>query len=410
MEPDLDPGAARFRAELRDWIAAEAPEALADLIDWNKNVIPGGYGHEEIDRAQAHPAYAEWMAKLAAKKLICPQWPADYGGQGLSPVQMAILNEEFYRAGVPRVTRGMGESMVGPAIMAHGTDEQKTHFLARILSGEDVYCEGYSEPDAGSDLAGVRTRGVLDGDEIVITGHKTWTSSAAKANRMFVLCRTDPDAPKHAGLSFVLIDFRDPGVRYQPIHQMTGTSEFCEEFLDSVRAPLFNVIGGLNKGWKVAMTVLGHERGSRATVAHLGLEREFWDLAGNARERGKIADALVRQQLAWAYTMIQLMRFSGLRNLEDAAEGRTPGPEASVSKLFVSEYHRRFGEIALHIDGPAGLLRPAGEGYPTTWWQNIFMASRAETIYAGSSEIQRNIIGEHALGLPKEPRQGVSTL
>jgi alkylation response protein AidB-like acyl-CoA dehydrogenase len=298
----------------------------------------------------------------------------------------------------------MGEALVGPSVIVHGTPEQRAHFLPRIISGADVYCQGFSEPGHGSDLAAVETRGVVDGDEIVVTGQKVWTSGASRATMMFVLCRTDPDAEKHAGLSYVLIPFTGPGVEYRPIRQMSGASEFCEDFLDGVRAPLFNVIGGLNNGWRVAMTTLGHERGGRATVQHLGFEREFWELADTARKYGKAADPLVRQQLAQAYTGVQLMRFSGLRTLAEMAEGRPPGPEASVAKLFWSEYHKRLGEIAMAITGADGLLRPEGAGYPTTGWQNVFLSSRAGTIYSGTSEIQRTIIGERGLGLPKEPR------
>ena len=221
---------------------------------------------------------------------------------------------------------------------------------------------------------------------------------------MFLLCRTDPGAEQHAGLSYVLIDFTGPGVQYRPIKQMSGAAAFCEDFLDGVRAPVFNVIGGLNNGWRVAMTTLGHERGGRATVAHLAFEREFWALVETARKRGRTADPLVRQQLAWAYTQVELMRYSGLRTLAQLAAGRPPGPEASVAKLFWSEYHKRLGEIAMGIEGADGLLRPDGGGYPVSSWQSVLLSSRAGTIYSGTSEIRRNIIGERALGLPREPR------
>ncbi len=404
MELDLGPEIAQFRAELCDWIAAEAPAGLAELADWRTAMTAGGRRGARLTEAQADPAYAEWAEKLLARRLICPQWPEEFGGQGMDAVRVAVLNEEFDRAGVPRVHRGMGESLVGPSIIVHGTPEQQAHFLPRIIAGTDVYCQGFSEPGHGSDLAAVETRGVVDGSEIVITGQKVWTSGAAQANRMFVLCRTDPTVPKHAGLSYVLIDFTDPAVQYRPISQMSGASGFCEDFLDGVRAPLFNVIGGLGNGWRVAMTTLGHERGGRATVQYLGYEREFWELADTARKRGKDAAPLVRQQLAWAYTHVELMRYSGLRTLAQVATGRPPGPEASVAKLFWSEYHKRLGEVAMDIEGPDGLLRPEGDGYPTGRWQNVFLSSRAGTIYSGTSEIQRNIIGERALGLPKEPR------
>jgi alkylation response protein AidB-like acyl-CoA dehydrogenase len=322
----------------------------------------------------------------------------------MNAVRVAVLNEEFYRAGVPRVIRGMGEALVGPSVIVHGTPQQREHFLPRIISGEDIYCQGFSEPDHGSDLAAVQTRGEVAGDEIVITGQKVWTSGAARATMMFVLCRTDPAAEKHAGLSYVLIPFTGPQVRYRPIRQLSGAAEFYEDFLDGVRAPLFNVIGGLNNGWRVAMTTLGHERGGSATVQHLRFEREFWELVETARKHGRTADPLVRQQLAQAYTGVQLMRFSGLRTLARVAAGHPPGPEASVSKLFWSEYHKRLGEIAMGIIGADGLLRPEGAGYPTSPWQGVYLSSRAGTIYSGTSEIQRTIIGERALGLPKEPR------
>jgi alkylation response protein AidB-like acyl-CoA dehydrogenase len=404
MELDLGPEIAQFRAELREWIAAQTPPGLVELTDWNTVMTAGGNRGARLARAWAHPAYAEWTARLAARRLICPHWPAEYGGQGMDAVHLAVLNEEFHRAGVPRVSRGMGESLVGPSIIVHGTPEQKAYFLPRIINGEDVYCQGFSEPNHGSDLAAVETRGVVEGDEIVVTGQKVWTSGAARANRMFALVRTDPDAEKHRGLSYVLFDFKDPKVSYRPIKQMSGAAEFAEDFLDGVRAPLFNVIGGLNNGWRVAMTTLGHERGGNATVAHLAFQREFWDLVETARKRGKAGDPLVRQQLAWAYTQAEIMRFSGLRTLAQVAKGRPPGPEASVAKLFWSEYHKRLGEIAIGIEGSDGLLRPDGDGYAVSTWQNVFLSSRAGTIYSGTSEIQRNIIGERALGLPKEPR------
>jgi alkylation response protein AidB-like acyl-CoA dehydrogenase len=404
MDLDLGPEIAEFRWQLREWIAANAPEPLAALTDWTMASTTGGYRGAELARAAAHPAYAEWERRLGDARLICPQWPEEFGGQGLDGVRLAVLNEEFHLTGLPRVRRGMGESLVGPSIIVHGTDEQRAYFLPRIISGEDVYCQGFSEPDYGSDLAGVQTRAEVQDGEVVITGTKVWTSGAALANMMFALCRSDPDAPKHAGLSYVLFPFTHPGVQYRPIRQMSGAAEFCEDFIDGVRVPLFNVIGGLNNGWKVAMTTLGHERGGAATVQHLGYEREFWELVETARKYGKNTDPLVRQQLAWAYTGVQVLRFSGLRTLAQVAEGRPPGPEASVAKLAWSEYHKRLGEIAVGIVGTDALVRPDGPGYPTTAWQNVFLSSRAGTIYSGTSEIQRNIIGERALGLPKEPR------
>jgi alkylation response protein AidB-like acyl-CoA dehydrogenase len=407
MELDLGPEITQFRTELREWIAREAPEGLAELADWNMAASGGARRAPRMAEALASPLYAEWDRKLSAARLICPHWPAEYGGQDMDAVRLAVLNEEFYRAGVPRVNRGMGESLVGPSVIGHGTPEQKATFLPRIISGEDRYCQGFSEPNHGSDLAAVETKGEVDGDEIVITGQKVWTSGAMYANKMFILCRTDPTVPKHAGLSYVLIDFTDPAITFRPIKQISGAAEFCEDFFDGVRAPLFNVIGGLNNGWRVAMTTLTNERGGRATVQHLGFEREYWELVETARKHGKNTDPLVRQQLAWAYTQVQLMKFSGLRTMARLAAGMPPGPEASVAKLFWSEYHKKLGEIAAGIEGTDTLVRPEGGAdgdYVTTQWQNVFLSSRAGTIFSGTSEIQRNITGERVLGLPKEPR------
>jgi alkylation response protein AidB-like acyl-CoA dehydrogenase len=408
MELDLGPEIAAFRADLRTWLGRNTPKGLADLTDWHNVGVTGGHRPADLGAALADPRYTEWEQTLVRDRYVCPQWPAEYGGQDLDGVRVAVLNEEFARANVPRVVRGMGEALVGPAVLVHATEEQKRHFLPRIVSGEDAYCQGFSEPGHGSDLASVQTRGVVDGDEIVVTGQKVWTSGAQRANMMFVLCRTNPDAPKHSGLSYVLIPFTGPEVTFRPIRQMTGAAEFCEDFIDGARAPMFNVIGGLDNGWRVAMTTLGHERGGRSTVQHLRFEREFWALVDTARKYGRQHDPLVRQQLAWAYTQVQLMRFAGLRTLAAVAEGRQPGPEASVNKLFWSEYHRRLGEIAMTIVGSDGLVRPDGEDYPTTTWQNVFLASRAGTIYSGTSEIQRNIVAERALGLPREPKPATS--
>jgi alkylation response protein AidB-like acyl-CoA dehydrogenase len=404
MDIDLGPEVEQFRAELRAWIEAEAPEELAGVYDWSGHTVFAGHDSMVRLAATKHPSYAQWEAKLVARRLVCPEWPEEYGGQGLDPVRTSVLNEELQRAGLPRVTRGAGESLVGPAVIAHGTPEQKAAFLPKILTGEHVYCQGFSEPNHGSDLAAVETRGVVDGDEIVITGQKVWTSGADEANMMFILCRTDPTVPKHAGMSYVLFDFTDPAVTVRPIRQISGSAEFAEDFFDGVRAPLFNVIGELGDGWRVAMTTLGFERGSSATVQYLGFEKEYWELVEMARKHGKTTDPNVRQQLAWAYTQVQLMKFSGLRTLAQLAAGKQPGPEASLVKLFWSEYWRRVGEIAVGIAGSESMLRPQGDNYPTDHWQDVFLASRAGTIYAGSNEIQRNIIGERVLGLPKEPR------
>jgi alkylation response protein AidB-like acyl-CoA dehydrogenase len=231
-----------------------------------------------------------------------------------------------------------------------------------------------------------------------------WTSGADRANWIFVLCRTEPEAPRHRNLSYVLMPMRENGIEIRPLEQMNGATGFFEVFIDRARAPLTNVIGGLGNGWRVAMTTLGFERGGRAAVAHLAYEREFWALVETAREYGRDRDPLVRQQLAWAYAQVQVMRYQGLRRLAQMAVRREPGPEASLTKLYWSEYHRRFGEIAMDVIGADALVRPDGDGYATSRWQRTFLSSRAGTIFSGTSEIQRNIIADRALGLPREPR------
>jgi alkylation response protein AidB-like acyl-CoA dehydrogenase len=406
MDIDLGPEYVTFRSEMREWIGSNIPKGLKELANWGWQPIAGGRQGAGRIQAMSDPIYREWEERLADAKLVCAQWPVEVGGRGWDAVRFAVFNEELRHQGVPAVRRGMGESLAGPAIIVHGTAEQKAYFLPRIVSGEDVYCQGYSEPNHGSDLGAVETKGVVDGDELVINGQKVWTSGAQWANMIFVLCRTDPDAPKHRGLSYVLVPFSEEnGVTVRPLRQLSGAAEFCEDFLDGARAPLFNVIGGLNNGWAPAMTTLGFERGGNATTAHLGFEQELWDLIGVARKNGKAEDPLIRQRLAWCYTQVQLIRFAGLRLLASLAEGREPGPEASISKLFWSEYHKVFGELAIDVVGLDAVIRPEGDGYATDDWQDIFLSSRAGTIYSGTSQIQKNIIGERALGLPKEPQR-----
>ena len=396
-----------FRREIRQWILDHSPSGLADLADWNAPVL-GGTAGKGLEEAKASGCYRKWESSLMAARLICPQWPEAVGGRGLSSVEMAVVNEEFHRAGVPRVTRGMGELLVGPSVIVHGSDEQRARFLPRIITGEDLYCQGFSEPDHGSDLAGIETRAVIDGEELVITGQKVWTSGANGANMMFLLCRTDPEAPRHHGITYVIVPMFDNNIEIRPIRQMSGPAQFCQEFISGARAPLSNVIGGINNGWRVAMTTLGDERASRATVQHMAYEHEFWELVELLRKNGKSTDPVTRQHLAWAYTEIALMRFSGARMLAELAQERRPEVALLLSKLQWSEYHKRFGELAMDLLGLDSLVLPDGSEYGLNRWQAVFLWSRAATIYSGTSEIQRNIIGERALGLPREPAPGAS--
>ncbi|SNT58502.1 Acyl-CoA dehydrogenase [Actinomadura meyerae] len=400
LESDISPipysdVALEFRAEIREWLERNAP---AHLRGAEVPRVPDPELKTHLDR---------WADTLTEAGYMCVAWPREYGGRGLSGVEVALMNEEFARAGVPRLTRGMGESLVGPAVIAHATEEQKRRVLPPIISGEHDYCQGFSEPGAGSDLAGLRTRGEIDGADLVINGQKIWTSGYYKANWMFCLVRTDPAAPKHRGISYVLLPLRvdgEPnGVEFRPIKRMTGQALFAETFLTDARTPLTNVIGGLNEGWRVAMTTLGSERGGSATTQHAAFERQFWRLVGEVRERGLGDDVRVREQLGWAWSQIQVIRATGLGLVADlAAGGAGQGlANGSTSKIRWSEFQRRLTEIALDLIGPDALL--TGPGYELDEWQDDFLAARSHTIWGGTAEVQRNIIGERVLGLPKEP-------
>jgi alkylation response protein AidB-like acyl-CoA dehydrogenase len=391
---DLGEDARTFQSEVREWLAENAPK---DLIGVQPGLRTPGPQRERL---------REWGDHLHAAGYMCVAWPKEHGGRGLTPIELALLNEEFHRSGVPRVTRGMGEWLVGPSIIMHGTEEQKETFLPRIIAGEDRYCQGFSEPDAGSDLASLRTKGAIQGDEVIVTGQKVWTSGHFDATMMFCLCRTDESARKHAGISYVLIpielDGKPNGIEFRGIKQMSGHSHFAETFIDGARAPLDNVIGGLNNGWRVAMTTLGNERGGNATTQYTGFADELEQLVDEARARGKLSDPQVRNDLAWAYCNVEVMRYGGLRLLGEMVAGADSGGSGSTNKIRWSEYGRRLGEIALDLIGPESLV--VGDDYSLGAWQETFLTNRTTTIWGGTAEIQRNIISERVLGLPKEAR------
>ena len=389
-EIDFGPSARAVAAEARAWLAEHASEAGDH--DETRGVTPKG----------------AWTDRLREARWLCLGWPEVYGGRALSGLEAAAVDAEFKRAGVPRPTLGMGESLVGPAIIVHGTDEQKARFLPRILDGTDRYCQGFSEPDAGSDLANVQTRGVVDGDELVITGQKVWTSWYWDATTLFCLCRTNPAAAKHDGISYVLVPLaRDEagrpqnGIELRPLRQIGGDAHFAETFLDGARAPLTNVIGGLDNGWRVSKTTLGNERGGSAATQHVRFEVALRKLIDEARRRGRADEPVLRQRLAAAHTKVELIRFGGLRTLAALIDTGDPGPTASIAKMLWSEFHRDFGELALDVLGADATV--VGEGYRLDRWQADFFGSRSSTIWGGTAEIQRNIVGERVLGLPREP-------
>jgi alkylation response protein AidB-like acyl-CoA dehydrogenase len=305
--------------------------------------------------------------------------------------------------------------MLGNTLLQWGTDEQKQHYLPRILSNEDIWCQGYSEPNAGSDLGSLSCRAVLDGDQWVINGQKIWTSGGHLADHIFVLARTDTDAPKHKGISFLLVDMRQPGVEVRPIRMISGDSEFNEVFFTDATCPKSEVVGGVNNGWAVAMTLLGYERGEAAATMPIRFQGELDRLRALAAENGTADDPRIRQRLAECHTKVQIMRWLGMRTLTGYLAGRGPGPESSIFKVYWSEYHRVITELAMDMLGPEGLVpsgRPPSSSFQTddagapnssASWAMTFLTARAETIYAGTSQIQRNIMGERVLGLPKEP-------
>ena len=403
---------------MRPTYSAEAEEYRAKVQAFLAERLPATWGGIGTLTGEALTRFVtEWRGVLYEAGYLAPGWPVEYGGAGLSALEQVILAEEFTRAGVPSggPNDAFGIQMLGNTLLLFGTEEQKRHYLPRILSGADTWCQGYSEPNAGSDLANVGLRAVLDGDQWVLNGQKIWTSAGHLADHIFTLARTDPDAPKHKGITFLLVDMRQPGIEVRPIKMISGESEFNEVFYTDATTPKDEVVGGVNDGWRVAMGLLGFERGEAAATVPIRFQAEVDRLLLLARERGVAEHPLVRQKLAWAYSQVQLMRWNGMRVLTGFLAGQHPGPDAAISKLFWSEYHRVVTELAVPVYGAEAMTiegRPpssafqtddAGAPNSTASWVNTFLNARAGTIYAGTSQVQRNIIGEMVLGLPKEP-------
>jgi alkylation response protein AidB-like acyl-CoA dehydrogenase len=344
--------------------------------------------------------------------------PKRYGGgeQPPDPLKATIIAEEFRKASAPSELVGQGPSMLAPTLVEHGTEEQKQQFIRDTLLGKITWCQGYSEPGSGSDLASLRTRGVLDGDFWVINGQKIWTSNAHTANWIFVLTRTAPENSKHQGITFLLVPMDQPGVEVRPIKNIAGHSHFNEVFFTDARTAKGNVVGEVNNGWAVANTLLGFERGAGASVASLRFRAELDRLTDLARDHGRLGDPQIRQRLAWAHSKVEIMRYLGMQALTSFLAGEQPGPSSSIGKLNWSEYHKVVTELSMDIQGAAGLVMDGPPAYTgistadpgidnsTAVLQSVFLSARAGTIYAGTSQVQRNIIGERILGLPKEPR------
>jgi len=381
-----------FRADVRAFLSEHLVGEFAEL---------GGRGGSG-DETFGFETRLRWEKVLADGGWTCLGWPTEYGGRGASVSEQVIFYEECARAAAPGRVSVLGEGLLGPTLIHYGTPEQKDRFLPPIRSGTELWCQGYSEPDAGSDLANVKTRAVLDGDEWVITGQKVWTSLAHQADWCFVLCRTDPGLARHKGLSYLLVPMRQPGVEVRPITQLTRTSEFNEVFFDGARTHRDHVVGGVGNGWQVALATLAFERGVALLGHQLTFGRELDHLVAAAQKNGRATDPVMRQRLARAYAELSIMRYNTLRSLA-GIDGPVAPPEASIAKLYWASWHRRLGELALDVTGPAAMLVDDWD-YRLDDTQRSFLFSRSETIYGGSNQIQRNIIGERVLGLPSEPK------
>ena len=377
-----------FRNEVRTWLDRNLP------AEWRNGGV-GGY-REDADESMQRG----WQERLNEAGWLKLSWLREAGGRGATPVMQAIYQEEMAKAGAPVILGRLGVSLLAPTLLVHGSPWQKETYIDKILSGEIVFCQGFSEPDAGSDLAGLRTRAERRDGHWVLNGQKTWSSGAHYSDKSFLLARTDPSADAHKGISFFLVDMHQPGVEVRPIRQMTGGGEFGEIFLSNAVVEDRDLVGQPGDGWKIAMAVFGFERGGLAQAARF--EQAVAQLATLARDRGTGSDATVRQKVAQAQIEAHVFRLIGLRNLTQAQHGAVPGPQASMTKLYWSEMDKRIQETAVGMQGLYGALAPDSPfAIEDGRWQYGWMWSQAETIYAGSSEIQRNIIAERVLGLPR---------
>jgi len=348
-----------------------------------------------------------WQKQMFDGGWVGIHWPKSYGGRGATLLEQAVFQQEFARVQAPPLANTLGLMIVGPTLMVHGTEEQKKRYIPRILSAEEIWCQGFSEPNSGSDLASLQTRAVEDGDDFIVNGQKIWTSMAHCADMCILLTRTDPQAPKHKGISFLLVDMHSPGITVKPLRQMPGGAEFNEVFFEHVRVPKKQLVGQLNDGWRIAMTTLTHERASASFGTQVQIKRALDDIINVAKKvkRNGVslsADPVIRQKLAQAYIRVDVMRLNNYRSITNQLRGQPPGPEASLDKLYWSETNKWMQEIGQEILGPFSQLDPTSSYYPTSVnLQFSFLWSRAETIYSGTSEIQKNIIGERVLGLPR---------
>lgn len=396
MDLNYTPQDEAFRQRVREWFAEHRP--------------PEGEGLE---------TRKAWQRTLYDAGFVGMGWPREYGGQDARPMEQAIVAEEMAMAGAPGPINSLALGLIGPTLIVHGSADQKERYIRRMLTADDIWCQLYSEPDAGSDLASLKTSAVRDGDEWVVNGQKVWTSLGPYADYGVLLARTNPSVPKHQGISYFILDMHSPGVEVRPLKQITGHSEFAEIFFTNVRLPADNIIGAEGQGWEMAQTTLGYERGgntlARVTRAQANLRR-LTDVCRTLSRDGvpALEDPLVRQRLGRMAVEVEVLRYASYRILSKLEKGQRPGSESSVDKLYYSELDKRHQELIQDILGPYGQLERglpdelglntgSLRGQDSTWTFN-YLWSRAGTIYAGSSEIQKNIIGERVLKLPREPR------
>jgi alkylation response protein AidB-like acyl-CoA dehydrogenase len=393
MDLNLSAEESQFRDELRTWLDANVPK---DWAEWREKPLE-----------EAFPYLRAWQRKLDGGRWAAVSWPKQYGGRSATLMQQAIFWQEMARAQAPSMANALGLGLIGPTIIAYGTEEQKKRFIPKILSAEEIWCQGFSEPNAGSDLASLQTEARLEGDHYVVNGQKVWTSFGMFGDWCELVVRTDGSVPKHKGLTVLLVDMKSPGVDVRPLRQMTGESEFSELFFRDVRVPVANVLGKVNDGWNVAVSTLMYERGSYGARLHLLFKRSIdrlIELSRTVQRNGRPAagDALIRQKLAQCYAEVEIMRLNQLRAFSRIAAAGVPGPEGSILKIFWSELNQRLQQIAQELLGPYGqLLGQDRRAIDNGIWSYGYLRTRGNTIEAGTSEVQRNIIGHFVLGLPR---------
>jgi alkylation response protein AidB-like acyl-CoA dehydrogenase len=400
MKLSFSPEDERFREDIATWLGDNLTGEFAKLR------YRGGPGDEHMypDERQA------WEQRLAEGGWTCVGWPEEYGGRACSIEQQVIFFEEYARAGAPGRVGHIGEGLAGPTIIAFGTDEQKARYLPGIVAGTELWCQGYSEPGAGSDLANVKTRARFDEarGKWMLNGQKVWTSLAHESDYCFVIARTDPDSIAHKGLGFFLVKMDQPGIEVRPIEQITGTSEFNEVFFDDAECDATDIVGAPGDGWKVAMGLLGFERGVSTLGQQMQFQNELDDVVALARRNGAARDPQIRQRIAGAHAELKIMRYNAMRMLsgQSGSDGALQ-KEALIYKLFWASWHRSLGELAMDVMGPEGDILPEAP-YGLSRLQSMFLFVRSDTIYGGTNQIQRNIIAERGLGMPKEPRGAAS--